>query len=323
MTDRIETYLAELRRAMRGSDPALVDDAVYDAAEFLRSAVAADPGTPGDEAAEAAVAAYGGPDEIAAAYEEMEATVSAALRTPVRRAPAGRVAWFFGVLWSPREWAALAYLLTAAATGFAYFFLTVGGAALTGALLVFVVGVPFALLYLGTTRAVSLVEGRIVETLLGMRMPRRPLLGPTEEGWLQRFKHWFTSRRTWTTLVYLAAQLPLGFAYLVVFGGGLLVSLWAVVGPFAQAIGDVPFVKDGTTEAFLPGAAMPFVVLAGLLAVPMLFRLAGLVGSWHARYAKWMLVGSLRFGASDDDGGDHLEGGVDGVAEAGVGPGTA
>jgi hypothetical protein len=197
------------------------------------------------------------------------------------------------VLVDPRHWSALAYLLGAIATGFAYTLLAVGGAALTGALLIFVIGIPFGLLYLGTTRAVSLVEGRIVEALLGERMPRRPLLGPDESGWLGRFKHWVTSRRTWTTLVYLAAQLPLGIAYVTVIGGGLLLSLWAIVGPFAQAIGDVPFIKDGSSEVFLDGAAMPFVVLAGIAAVPLLLRLAGLVGRLHARYAKWMLVGSL------------------------------
>ena len=292
MSDRIETYLEALRTAMAGTDPALANDAVYDAGEYLRTAVEGlDPAD--DAAVESVIDDYGSPEEIAAAYLEIEETVRGALRTPPPRRPRGIVGRFFGVLVDPRHWAALAYLLGAIATGFAYTFLAVGGAALTGALLIFVVGIPFGLLYLGTTRAVSLVEGRIVEALLGERMPRRPLLGPVEEGWLGRFKHWVTSRRTWTTLVYLAAQLPLGIAYVTVIGGGLLVSLWAIIGPFAQAIGDVPFIKEGATEVYLDGAAMPFVVLAGVVAVPLLLRLAGLVGRLHARYAKWMLVGSL------------------------------
>lgn len=296
MADPIETYLDALRDAMAGADPALVHDAVYDAGEYLRSAADAD-GRPRDEAVAAAVAGYGAPEEIAEAYLDLEGTVAAALRAPARPRPSGVLARFFGVLGGAREWAALAYLLTAAATGFAYFFLTVGGAAVTAGLAIFVVGIPFALLYLGTTRAVSLVEGRIVEALLGERMPRRPVLDPPEEGWLGRFKHWFTSRRTWTTLVYLAAQLPLGAAYLAVFGGGLLLSLWMIVGPLVQLAGDdVPFLRDGTTEVFLTGGVIPFVMLVGVVAVPTLFRLARVVGGWHARYAKWMLVGSLRTG---------------------------
>ena len=210
------------------------------------------------------------------------------LRAPTR---AGR---FFGVLRRPREWSALAYLLTAAATGFVYFFLAAGGAAVTASLLIFVVGIPFGLLYLATTRAVSLVEGRIVEALLGERMPRRPVLGPTDERWLSRFKHWFTDRRTWTTLIYLAAQLPLGIAYLAVFGGGLLAAGWATVMPVVQVAGDVPFLPvENDVGVFLEGWAIPVVMLAGIMAIPLLFRLACRVGFWHGRYAKWMLVGSL------------------------------
>jgi len=204
------------------------------------------------------------------------------------------------VLGDPKHWSALAYLLTAAATGFIYFFLAAGGAMITAGLLIFVVGIPFGLLYLGTTRAVSLVEGRLVEALLGERMPRRPLLGPAEEGWLGRFRHWVTNRRTWTTLVYLAVQLPLGIGYLVVFGGGLLLSLWAIVGPVLQVTADVPFIGDaggGRAEVFLDGAAIPFVMILGVVAVPTLFRLARFVSRLHARYAKWMLVGSLHTGS--------------------------
>lgn len=294
MADQIETYLDSLRAAMDGWDPALVHDAVYDAAEYLRSAAEAGGEAAEPEALAAAIADYGTPEEIAAAYMEIEETVTGAMRVPSSPRAATSIGRFFGVLRRPGEWSALAYLLTAAATGFVYFFLAAGGAAATASLLIFVVGIPFALLYLATTRAVSLVEGRIVETLLGERMPRRPLLGPTDERWLARFKHWFTDRRTWTTLVYLAAQLPLGIAYLVVFGGGLLAAVWAIVMPVAQAVGDVPFlpVEDGV-DVFLAGWAIPVVMSAGVLAIPLLFRLARLIGSWHGRYAKWMLVGSL------------------------------
>jgi hypothetical protein len=294
MADPIESYLDSLRGAMSGCDPALVHDAVYDAAEFLRSAVEARGEVPEDEAAAAAIADYGTPDEIAAAYVEIDATVAGALRSPVPRRARTWPGRFFGVLAGPGEWSALAYLLTAAATGFVYFFISVGGAMASIGLLIFIVGIPFALLYVGTTRAVSLVEGRLIEALLGERMPRRPLLGPTGESWLARIRHWFTDRRTWTTLVYLAVQLPLGVAYLAVFGGGLLVAVWAVVGPVLQMAADVPFIKeqDGS-EVFLAGGLIPLVMLLGVAAIPLLFRLARVVGGWHARYAKWMLVGSL------------------------------
>ena len=39
----IEQYLAALRAALAGEDPALVQDALYDAEEYLRAEVAANP----------------------------------------------------------------------------------------------------------------------------------------------------------------------------------------------------------------------------------------------------------------------------------------
>ena len=46
MPENIEGYLVELRTALAGADPALVQDAVYDAEEYLRSAAAESGGTP-------------------------------------------------------------------------------------------------------------------------------------------------------------------------------------------------------------------------------------------------------------------------------------
>ena len=99
-------------------------------------------------------------------------------------------------------------------------------------------------------------------------------------------------------LLVFSIEFKLG--YLVVFGGGLLLSLWAIVGPVLQVTADVPFIGDaggGRAEVFLDGAAIPFVMILGVVAVPILFRLARFVSRLHARYAKWMLVGSLHTGS--------------------------
>ena len=40
----IPEYLAQLRTALAGADPALVQDALYDAEEYLRSELAENPG---------------------------------------------------------------------------------------------------------------------------------------------------------------------------------------------------------------------------------------------------------------------------------------
>ena len=70
MADTVEGYLAQLRAALAGADPALVQDALYDAEEYLRAAIAEGDGSP--EAVEAAVEAYGTPVAVATGAGEDE-----------------------------------------------------------------------------------------------------------------------------------------------------------------------------------------------------------------------------------------------------------
>jgi hypothetical protein len=184
----------------------------------------------------------------------------------------------------------------AAGTGFVYGAVVVFGVAISLSLAIFIIGVPFFLFFIGVVRTLSLVEGRVVETLLGQRMPRRPFLGPRGGSWWVRIKAWFSDRRTWTTMVYLALQFPLGLFYFALTAGGLVVCFWAMVAPVVQVLGDVPIIT-GEPDSYLPGWAVLPVMAAGFVGVFVVARIARLVGSLHGRYAKWMLVGSL--GAED------------------------
>ena len=74
----IDEYLAQLREAMRDDDPALTQDALYDAEEYLRAELAQNAGRPTSEVLAEIFSSYGAPAEIAAAYRETEHTVAAA-----------------------------------------------------------------------------------------------------------------------------------------------------------------------------------------------------------------------------------------------------
>ncbi|MDE2317238.1 MAG: hypothetical protein KGK06_12585, partial [Xanthomonadaceae bacterium] len=107
----INEYLEQLRAALRGADPALIQDALYDAEEHLRAELYERPGR--DEAAMLAqvVESYGAPEEVAEIYRDQEIRIQRAIRPPPppkRRSVAGR---FFGVIADPRAWGALFYLL--------------------------------------------------------------------------------------------------------------------------------------------------------------------------------------------------------------------
>lgn len=80
----IPEYLAQLRAALHDADPAMVQDALYDAEEYLRSELAAQPGRSEAEVIADVASSYGAPEEVADIYRETEITVNRALRTPAR-----------------------------------------------------------------------------------------------------------------------------------------------------------------------------------------------------------------------------------------------
>jgi hypothetical protein len=50
-------------------------------------------------------------------------------------------------------------------------------------------------------RGVAWLEGRMVEALLGVRMPRRPLVAPQSAKWFERVKVLVLDKHTWLSLL--------------------------------------------------------------------------------------------------------------------------
>jgi uncharacterized membrane protein len=286
----VEGYLAQLRSALAGQDPALVQDAIYDAEEHLRNALAEAADAP--DAFDTIVEAYGTPEEIAASYRESEITVAAALRKPASAVRSGNpIARFFGVLVDPAAWGALFYMVLSLATGIAYFTIVVTGLSMTAGLAVLIVGIPFALLFLAVVRAVSFVEGRVVEGLLGERMPRRPRTVGQSGGIIERIKDWLVDYRTWTTMLYMGLQLVLGIIYFTVVVTAVAVCASLIALPFVQAATGQPFIMFGGTSYMIEPWAFPLFVVAGLLGAVITLWIAKGVGALHGSYAKALLVG--------------------------------
>lgn len=283
----IEEYLERLRAEMRYDDPALVQDALYDAEEYLRAELAEHGARPTDEVIAEIVASYGAPAEVADAYRQTERTVTEALRAPVRAEPRTLLGRIFGVFIDPQAYTAILYMLLALASGIAYFTVAVTGASVSAGLIVTIVGIPFLLLFLAVVRILSLVEGRIVETMLGVRMPRRPVFPSTERGLWARIKNMFTDGRTWTTLLYMVLQLPLGVAYFSIVVVGFTVSLAFLFAPVLILIG-----IDMTLGPHYPMSPIHSFVLSalGFIGLVATMHLCRLVGRLHGHIAKNLLV---------------------------------
>lgn len=286
----IEEYLRSLQVALAGADPALVQDALYDAEEYLRAEFAEC--AEGDaECFAAVIERYGTPEEVAAAYLETEITVTRALSAPVRPEPAGVAGRFFGAVVDPKSYGALFYLVLSLVTGIVYFTLVAALLPTGLGLLPIGVGVLVLLLFFGMVRAISLAEGRLVEAMLGVRMPRRPRPGAPEGDIPSRIKQWFTDWRTWTSILYMILQLPLGIIYFTLVVVALSLSASAVAYPVAQLFTEYPLLQWGGYGYMLESWATPLVIAVGLLGFVVTLHLCRGIGALHAVYAKAMLVG--------------------------------
>lgn len=294
----IPEYLEHLRRALAGADAALVQDALYDAEEYLRSELAENPGRSEAEVIAAVAGSYGAPEEVADIYRDTEVRVQTALQPPkprVTRKPRGTFATFFGVALEPRTYAALFYMLLSLATGIFYFTWVVTGVSLSIGFSVLIIGIPLLILFFGSVRVLSLVEGRLVEAMLGERMPRRPRYATSNAPLLERIKEMFVDPRTWATMLYMLLMLPLGTVYFTLVVTALATSLSLIAAPVLLVLIEAgAFTIDGLQVAGMEDMpwTWPFIALAGIALLFVTLHLARAIGHLHGQLAKHMLVKS-------------------------------
>ncbi|MCE5234088.1 MAG: sensor domain-containing protein [Mizugakiibacter sp.] len=291
----IEAYLEQLREALAGADAALIQDALYDAEEYLRSELAENPGRGEAELLAEVATSYGAPEEVADIYRDKEAQVQEALRPPPPPARRSLLARFFGVGADPRAWAALFYMILSLATGIFYFTWAVTGTSLSLGLSVLIFGLPFATLFIATVRALSLVEGRLIEAMFGVRMPRRPLYADRGKPLMARIKGMFVDPRTWSTLFYMVLMLPLGILYFTVAIVGVALSLELLVGPILYATTGFGVINLDDVSYGIPLWLEPLTLVLGVVLFCALLHLARGIGHVHGALAKQLLVKTAQY----------------------------
>jgi len=288
---RVDQYLEELKHALQGQDRALIQDALFDAEDHLRAALA-----DGDNSLGSLleiIQKYGTPIEIAQLYCEMESTVQHALhgnRPSTQPIIKNR---FFAILTNGDAYRALLYTLLAAPLGIAYFAWVVlfGLPSLTASLLI--IGIPLFLVFLKSMQLFSLFEGRLIEMLLGQRMPRRPLYqrkDPSQgmwNNWISSIKDMLKNRRSYTTALYMVLQAGLGLTYFItIFVGAFMsvvVFLSPMVDPIAHAIDPSQTIDINWYwfQLAMPGGFLSFIIC---------LHLAKFAGSFQAKLAPYLLV---------------------------------
>jgi len=302
MIRSIKQYLSLLKKELSGCDRATIQDALSDTEEHLSMAlnsIMSDGNTPESDALAQVIEEYGMPEEVAKAYSEIEHRMTPALsRTSYTEEPEkteGKdkrsfLRRFFGIFANSRAWGSILYLLFSLVTGIIYFTWAVTGISLSAGLMVLIIGLPFAGLFILSVRGIGLVEGLIVEALLGIRMPRRPLFYRKNMGWWQRFKQLVADKHTWLSLVYMILQLPLGIICFTVLVTLTAVSLCFIALPILQLGFDVPVSYINGVAYYLVGWMLPLTVMTGILLATLTMHLAWYLGRKHGALAKALLV---------------------------------
>ena len=295
MTKAVEEYLDALKKELHGSDNATVQDALTDAEEHLTTALAAlqesQPDLNADDALQQIIEQYGTPQETAAAYVEVERRTFPGLEPASVKKTGSPLGRFFGIYTDPRAWGSLLYMLIAFVTGIVYFTWAVTGLSLSISFAIFIFGLPVALLFLLSVRGVIWLEGRLVEALLGVRMPRRQLFAPQNTKLIERIKALVVDKHTWLSMLYMILQFIFGTVYFVVLVIVFAFAASFVALPVVQEVLNVPVIEfSNGVDYFLPQWGYPLAMLGGILLWTVMMHLVKWVGGLHGRYAKALLV---------------------------------
>jgi len=302
MIQSIEQYLSLLKKELSGCDRATIQDALSDTEEHLSTALVStmsDGNIPESDALAQVIEEYGIPEEVAKAYREIENRMVPALsqasytdepKTSEEKDERPLLRRFFGIFADSRAWGAILYLLFSLVTGIIYFTWAVTGISLSAGLMVLIIGLPFAGLFILSVRGIGLVEGLIVEALLGVRMPRRPLFHQKGMGWWQHFKQLVFDKHTWLSLVYMILQLPMGIISFTVLITLIAISLYSIALPILQLGFDLPVSYVNGVKYYLVDWMLPLTVIAGILLATLTMHLARYLGRQHGALAKVLLV---------------------------------
>jgi len=308
----IRIYLQDLKAALRGADKATVQDALADAEEHLRTALeSADTEKEAEAAAvQAIIAEYGEAEEIAEAYKNWEVNLPPALAaTPAARRVAASAdsvnpsaktyPGFFGVYADPRAWGGLVFMLISLITGTLYFSWAVTGLSTSLGVMVLIIGIPIAILFLLSFRGIAFLEGRLVEALLGERMPRRASFTDSSLPWRERLKILLTGKATWLSWIYMILMLPLGVIYFSLTVTLIALALSFIATPAGALVMinlGIPFeiLQSGDLIWYLSDAqAMGLSVgicALGVVILTSYMHFARWIGKVHGKFAKALLV---------------------------------
>jgi hypothetical protein len=292
MIETVEEFIQDLRDELADSDPALIQDAVADAREHiahsLETVLEADPSTNVHDEVRTIISDFGTPEEIATAYREIERRIPVgATDDPQLRVGRGR---FLSVYRDSLTWSTVLYMALSFVLGTGYLMWLLMGMAFSALFSVTLIGLPVVIAYVSSIRGIGLLEGRLIETLLRVRMPRRNYFHSGAQKPGDRIRAYARDRRTWRTLLYAVGLWPAGCLYIVLLVLALTVSGSLLVTPLIQEFLGQGVIVIGNDWVIIPRWAYVFSVLGSILSWTCFLHLARAIGKLHGKVAKLLLV---------------------------------
>lgn len=282
--DDIQHYLNELKSALHGQPAGLVQDAMYDAENHFLDALA------NDESKNIAelIEAFGSPKEVASQYIKFEKDTQRFVHGLASKPPLFN--GFFAPLSSFKSYKSLSYFFISLPLSIAYF----GWLALLGvpALVLSIVGVglPFLALFLKSQTYLVLIEGQLINSLLGVRMPRRPSritrTGATSTWW-QAMSSVLKSPQGWRATLYTMLHFPLSATYFTASCLLFVSSIALILTP----------IVDPIIHGFSPHLAVdiawfwfPVTTIVGAIGMTLSMHISRLLVSLQTSIASYLLI---------------------------------
>jgi len=287
-----DDFLKLIKRELKGCDKALIQDALSDAEEHITTAVenlmANDPQISYEDAFKEACEDYGEISEITSEYKKMENKYEPVFHSNENNSRSG-IAKFFLIISDPRAWTSTLYMILSIITGIIYFTWVICGLSISIPFLIFIIGLPLAGIFLLSVRGIALLEGRLVELLLGVRMPRKPMFMDKERGWWHKFKDLIKAGITWKAMIYMILQMPLGIIYFSLIITLFTVSIALIAAPILELIFHLPMEINGHDQ-YTSKWLLPLVPFVGAFLLLLSLHLSKFIGKIHGLFAKFMLV---------------------------------
>jgi len=284
-------YIKKLEKVLSGADSAVVADAIDDAEEHL-TLMAGDLITDGkcsnrEKAVKIAIRQYGSPTVVAAEYLKQDNSIKKKRRKKMeKRQKRSLLKRTFGPYTEGRTYKNMLYLFLMFPLGIIYFVYLITGIALSLGLIITIIGIPLLILFLMSIKGIAWFQGRLTESLLGIRMPRKRRKYRATGTWWQKLKINLKNPRLYSSMLCLFLMYPLGIIYFVVIIIFLVLSLGLISSPILYLL------SQNVSVPVLP-APLWFhclTMVLGLIMATWSLHLVNIMGRLHGRMTKKLLL---------------------------------